>query len=105
MLVTKHKIGAWGLNFQHCAHQVCFPLNSFEQYYQGIRRSYRFGQKSAVTIDVIGTDGSLNVLKNLERKQLQAERMFTNLVNQMNDALTVKNITKFNHTQEIPSWL
>jgi hypothetical protein len=44
VLVTKPKIGAWGLNFQHCAHVTTFPSHSFEQYYQGIRRCWRFGQ-------------------------------------------------------------
>lgn len=38
VLVTKPKIGAWGLNFQHCAHVTFFPSHSFEQYYQGVRR-------------------------------------------------------------------
>ena len=38
VLITKPKIGAWGLNFQHCAHVTFFPSHSFEQYYQGVRR-------------------------------------------------------------------
>lgn len=42
VLVTKPKIGAWGLNYQHCSHITFFPSHSFEQYYQGIRRCWRF---------------------------------------------------------------
>lgn len=38
VLITKPKIGAWGLNFQHCNHMTFFPSHSFEQYYQGVRR-------------------------------------------------------------------
>ena len=56
-LITKPKIGAWGLNFQHCAHVVYFPSHSYEQYYQLIRRCWRFGQKYPVKVDVILTEG------------------------------------------------
>lgn len=38
VLITKPKIGAWGLNFQHCNHVTFFPSHSFEQYYQAVRR-------------------------------------------------------------------
>jgi len=48
VLVTKPKIGAFGLNFQHCSHVTFFPSHSFEQYYQGVRRCWRFGQKNPV---------------------------------------------------------
>jgi hypothetical protein len=48
VLVTKPKIGAWGLNFQHCNHITFFPSHSFEQYYQKVRRCWRFGQKRPV---------------------------------------------------------
>lgn len=44
VLVTKARIAALGLNFQHCAHVVDFPSHSYEQYYQGVRRCWRFGQ-------------------------------------------------------------
>ena len=42
VLITKPKIGAWGLNYQHCNHVTFFPSHSFEQYYQGVRRCWRF---------------------------------------------------------------
>jgi hypothetical protein len=41
VLITKPKIGAWGLNYQHCNHVTFFPSHSFEQYYQGVRRCWR----------------------------------------------------------------
>ena len=63
VLVTKPKIGAWGLNFQHCAHVTVFPSHSFEQYYQGIRRCWRFGQTRPVRVDVIETEGDRDVLE------------------------------------------
>ncbi len=80
VLVTKPKIGAWGLNFQHCNHVGVFPTHSFEQYYQGIRRCWRFGQKSPVQVDVVGTDGLRSVMDNLGRKAKKADDMFKQLV-------------------------
>lgn len=105
VLVTKPKIAGWGLNFQQCSHVTFFPSHSYEQYYQGVRRCWRFGQKNAVTVDVVTTDGELNVLRNLQRKAGQADRMFSNLVAEMNNALHIAK-TETNKTKEkIPSWL
>jgi hypothetical protein len=104
-LVTKPKIGAWGLNFQHCAHVAAFPSHSYEQYYQGVRRCWRFGQERPVTVDVVTTEGELGVLKNLQRKARQADAMFARLVEHMNDALHVSNPYSPSKTIEVPSWL
>lgn len=104
-LVTKPKIGAWGLNFQHCAHMTFFPSHSYEQYYQGVRRCYRFGQNRSVVVDVISTEGEQKVLENLQRKAAQADRMFSNLVAEMNNAINLSSDTRFDVDQEIPSWL
>ena len=105
VLVTKQKIGAWGLNFQHCAHVVTFPTNSFEQHYQGIRRCWRFGQKRPVRVDIVCTEGSAGVLKNLQRKSEQADKMFAQLVTYMNAALAIDRARVFTTEMEIPSWL
>src|SRR5207237_8804485 len=56
-LVTKPKIGAWGLNLQGCAHVSVFPSHSYEQYYQAIRRCWRFGQTRPVRVEIVATDG------------------------------------------------
>lgn len=105
VLVTKPKIGAWGLNFQHCAHVLAFPSHSYESYYQGVRRCWRFGQERPVVVDVIATDGEQDVLKNIQRKSLAADRMFTRLVAQMNSALTVDRRADFKTPEEVPTWL
>jgi hypothetical protein len=105
VLVTKPKIGAWGLNFQNCAHVTFFPSHSFEQYYQGVRRCWRFGQTKPVVVDVIATDGELGVMKNLQRKAEQADKMFSALVEQMNNAQRIDRGVTFTKTTEIPSWL
>lgn len=105
VLVTKPKIGAWGLNFQHCNHVTFFPSHSFEQYYQGVRRCWRFGQTRPVHVDVVTTEGEQSVLKNLQRKAQQADKMFDALVEHMNAAVKVDRGIKFTQREELPSWL
>jgi hypothetical protein len=106
VLITKPKIGAWGLNYQHCAHVTFFPSHSFEQYYQGVRRCWRFGQEHPVTVDVITTEGEKGVLKNLRRKAAQADVMFSALVDEMNHELSIeRNNNLFTKTVEVPAWL
>jgi hypothetical protein len=105
VLVTKPKIGAWGLNFQHCAHVTMFPSHSFEQYYQGVRRCWRFGQTRPVLVDVITTEGERNVLKNLQRKAAAADAMFSSLVAAMTHAETISPSLAYTITTERPPWL
>ncbi len=105
VLVTKPKIGAWGLNFQHCAHVTFFPSHSFEQYYQGVRRCWRFGQKNPVTVDIITTEGGLGVMKNLQRKAAAADAMFSSLVAHMNKSISLDRSNKFLTKEVVPSWL
>lgn len=105
VLITKPKIGAFGLNFQHCNHITFFPSHSYEQYYQGVRRCWRFGQKREVNVDIVTTEGEREVLKNLQRKSRAADAMFENLVAEMNDALSIDIATTFKKPMEKPSWL
>lgn len=105
VLICKPKIGAWGLNFQNCHHMTFFPSHSFEQYYQGVRRCWRFGQTQPVTVDIITTEGELGVLKNLQRKSEAASLMFDKLVQEMNNAMAIDRRSENNLTVEIPKWL
>lgn len=105
VLVTKPKIGAWGLNLQRCAHVTFFPSHSYEQYYQGVRRCWRFGQTRPVRVDVVTTEGEIDVLKNLQRKATQADRMFTALVAEMNKATAIARAEYVQQKIEAPSWL
>jgi len=84
-LITKTSITAFGLNWQHCNHTVYFPTYSYEQYYQAIRRFYRFGQKKAVYVDLVLSDGQLNILESLKIKKLKAEEMFLKLSENVNN--------------------
>lgn len=104
-LVTKPVIGGFGMNWQHCAHQTFFPSHSYEQYYQAVRRSLRFGQKSKVRVDLITSEGETRTLENMLRKDRQAEQMFEKLVRLMNDELLIKKENKYTKNPEAPSWL
>jgi len=104
-LIIKPRMGAFGLNWQHCSYMTFFPSHSFEEYYQGIRRCWRFGQKKSVIVDVITTEGELGVLKNLQRKAKAADKMFTQLVNEMNNELKLNRLKEYDNKMEIPKWL
>jgi superfamily II DNA or RNA helicase len=105
VLVIKPKIGAWGLNWQHCNHVVTFASHSYEQYYQSVRRCYRFGQKRPVTLDVVATEGEERVLANMRRKADQAAKMFEVLVAEMNSALKIERENIYTKKVEVPTWL
>lgn len=105
VLVTKPTIAGWGLNWQHCSRMTFFPSHSYEQYYQAVRRCWRFGQKRPVVVDVVTTRGGANALRNLERKAAQADRMFDALVRYMRDALSVKRGAEYATPVAVPSWL
>jgi len=79
-LVTKAKMTSMGLNWQHCNHTVFFPTWSYEQYYQAIRRFWRFGQKREVTCDMVISDGQERVIEALEQKMQKAIELYGNLV-------------------------
>ena len=82
-----------------------FPSHSFEQYYQGVRRMYRFGQKEQVTVDIVTSKGESGVMANLQRKANQANRMFTELVRFMQHELKIEKINEYTHIEELPEWL
>lgn len=105
VIITKPEIAGWGLNWQHCAHQTFFPSHSFEQFYQSIRRSWRFGQIRPVVVDIITSEGERGVLENLMRKADQAERLFANLVSLMGKANTFEQTAQNTTKTTLPTWL
>lgn len=104
VLIVKPKIGAWGLNWQHCAHVVTFASHSFEQQYQAVRRCWRFGQTKPVTVDVVLSEGEQRVLSNLQRKAAATDAMFSRLVAHMRDAIA-ETAALGADSVEVPSWL
>jgi hypothetical protein len=104
-LITKPKITGFGLNWQHAHHMTFFPSHSFEQYYQGVRRMYRFGQKYPVMVDIVTSEGERGVMDNLKRKAEQADRMFSELVRLMQNELHIERKNDHTKTMEVPSWV
>ena len=105
VLITKPKIGAWGLNWQHCGDHIFFPSHSFEQYYQAIRRSLRFGRVGPVNAHIVTSEGEAGVTDNLQKKQRKADEMFENLVEHMNQSQTVEIVNRHTNKMESPAWL
>jgi hypothetical protein len=105
VLVIKPKIGAWGLNWQHCDHVVTFASHSYEQFYQSVRRCWRFGQPRPVTVDIVATAGERNVQANMMRKAHGADRMFSALVAEMRRAEHIARSAPGECPVEVPAWV
>lgn len=81
VLVTKPSIAGFGMNFQHCSRLVFVGINdSYEQYYQAIRRCYRYGQTQPVDVTVVLADEQRPIFDNVISKEREAGRMANNLV-------------------------
>ena len=102
-LITKPKITAFGLNWQHCAHSVYFPTFSYEQYYQAIRRFYRFGQERNVVIDLVYSEGQKRVIDSLLQKTKKADELFSKLNSTLNSTYTIQQ-REFNQQIQKPKW-
>jgi len=103
-LITKAKMTSMGLNWQHCNHSVFFPTWSYEQYYQAIRRFWRFGQTKDVTIDMVISDGQTRVIEALQQKTEKAMHLHKSLTENVNKSFT--NVTKqFNKEIITPKFL
>lgn len=88
VLITKPSIAGWGCNWQHCA-RVAFvgATDSFEAYYQAVRRCWRFGQRRPVDVHLFVSDAEGAVRANLQRKERDAQEMAASLVSETNDAV------------------
>jgi len=113
VLITKPKIGGFGLNMQHCHNTVIFPTDSFEAWYQQIRRFWRFGQTEAVNVHLIASEREGAIVANLKRKEAAAQAMFDALVGHMrakstaNIHSTTRDVLDYTPTQEmeVPEWM
>ena len=92
VLVTKPSICGWGMNWQHCSHMAFTGLSdSYEQFYQAIRRCWRFGQKDTVKCYVVTASTEGAVVSNIKRKERNAEDMANQMVEHMS-CLNTENI-------------
>ena len=114
VIITKPKIAGFGLNWQHCHQQAFVGVNdSFESYYQSVRRSWRFGQAHPVDIHLFVSESEGSVLANLKRKEADAKAMGDELVKYTKDAVVneLKGLTRQTNDYapekplSIPSWL
>jgi hypothetical protein len=85
-LVSKPSICGFGMNFQVCADMAFVGLSdSYEQFYQAVRRCWRFGQKNEVNVHIITASTEGAVVKNIQRKEADAVRMAENMVEHMKE--------------------
>lgn len=84
ILVSKPKICGFGMNWQHCARMAFVGLDdSFEKFYQAVRRCYRYGQKRSVHVHVVIAESEGMILRNLKRKEKQHHEMSASMVDHM----------------------
>lgn len=85
VLITKPKIAAFGLNWQHC-HNMAFASlsDSYEQFYQAVRRCYRYGQEEIVNVHLVLSETQEAVYNNIQEKHKKAEEMKCSLISEFN---------------------
>ncbi|MDM8313634.1 DEAD/DEAH box helicase [Clostridium cadaveris] len=113
ILITKPSIAGFGMNWQQCHNIIFFGLSdSYEQFYQAVRRCWRFGQKEKVNVYVIIGEREVAVLNNIKRKQENLETMKENMIKHSKDIknLNVKEVKKTNrylpqHEMKLPVWI
>ena len=103
-LITKAKMTGFGLNWQHCNHTVYFPTWSYEQYYQAVRRFWRFGQTKDVYVDRVLSDGQERVVTALNQKMDKAVTLYENLTKSVNGVYHHKK-SEFNKSILTPSFI
>jgi ERCC4-related helicase len=103
-LITKARMTGMGLNWQHCNHAVFFPTWSYEQYYQAIRRFWRFGQQREVTCDMVISEGQERVMTALQEKTAKAIQLYENLVKSANSSFEQK-LKPFDKKVQLPEFM
>lgn len=94
IIVTKPQIAGFGMNWQHCNKIIFVGLSdSFEQYYQAVRRCWRFGQNKPVDVYVITSEAEGAVVKNIKRKEKDFELMLKGMITETQE-LTKENLTQ-----------
>lgn len=111
VIVTKPSIAGFGLNWQHCANVMFASLSfSYESFYQAVRRSWRFGQKRPVSVEVVTSSNETPVWQTIERKMFDHENMKSAMriaAKEFADGIkhSVKNQYNPTHKGTLPLWL
>jgi len=88
VLISKPKICGFGMNWQHCARMAFVGLDdSFEKFYQAVRRCHRFGQKRRVVVHMFTAENEGQILANLKRKEIAHHEMSANMIEHMKDIM------------------
>lgn len=88
VLISKPKICGFGMNWQHCARMAFVGLDdSFEKFYQAVRRCYRFGQRRSVQVHLFTAENEGQIMLNLKRKEAQHHEMSANMIEHMKDIM------------------
>jgi DNA modification methylase len=91
VLISKPKIAGFGMNWQHCARMAFVGLDdSFEKFYQAVRRCYRFGQKRSVKVHLFTAENEGQILLNLKRKEQLHHEMSQKMVTHMKDIMNIE---------------
>ena len=102
------------MNFQNCHNMIfCGISDSYEQFYQAVRRCWRYGQDKPVNVHIIISEAEMNVLDNIKRKQSDMDTMQNNMVALMRDVTMseIKRTTRIttdykpSKRMEIPAWI
>lgn len=112
VLISKPSICGFGLNFQACARMAfAHVTHSYEQFYQAIRRCYRFGQTRPVEVHAVYAEAEAAIVENLQRKEREAQEMTAQMAVHMrfeNDGVaSVRGLDAYNPTvpMKLPEWL
>lgn len=114
VIVTKPKIAGFGLNWQHCANVAFVGVSdSFESYYQAVRRCWRFGQTRPVNVHLFVSELEGSVLRNLRRKEEEARLMSDALSDETSEMVRKSvigskrtvNIYEAKQTMNLPAWI
>lgn len=108
-MITKPKLAGFGVNWQHCAHAVFASISfSYEQHYQAVRRSHRFGQSQMVKNDIVISDTENSIWQIINIKSQKHDEM----KRRMSDAMRVaqsdaETRVKYNRPLDLafPNWI
>jgi hypothetical protein len=108
-MVTKPKLAGFGLNLQHCAHAVFASISfSYEQHYQAVRRSHRFGQSRVVRNDIVISDTERSIWDAINVKGKNHEEMKRRMADAMRRAQSGADVrVAYNRPLDLafPAWL
>jgi hypothetical protein len=103
VIITKPGIAGYGLNWQHCHNAAFVGLSySFEDFYQAVRRLYRFGQKRPVQVVIVAADTEGTLVTTLERK-MHAHMQMSKAMNEVSSTLAIQEeLTLTTYDPQVP---